>query len=147
MRFTRYTDYALRVLTYLGLKDAENLSTIKEIAGRYGISENHLMKVVHRLGQTGYVETVRGRGGGIRLARAPEEIVIGGVVRDCEDDLRIVECFDPVTNTCPITAACALPAILDQALSAFLVVLDKYTLADLLRPRAGLAEILRPPAA
>lgn len=147
MRFTRYTDYALRVLNYLGLKDDGRLSTIKEIAGRYGISENHLMKVVHRLGQAGYVETVRGRGGGLRLAMPAREIGLGQVVRDCEDDMRVVECFDPETNTCPIISACALPAILDQALSAFLVVLDQYTLEDLLRPKENLIEILRPPAA
>lgn len=147
MRFTRYTDYAFRVLMYLGLKDDGALVTIKEIAKRYGISENHLTKVVHQLGQNGFVTTVRGRQGGIRLAALPAAINVGDVVRRCEDDLRIVECFDPKTNTCTIAGACALPPILDEALAAFLAVLDRYSLADLLRPRQGLREILSPSAA
>lgn len=144
MRFTRYTDYALRVLMYLGLKPEDELSTIREIAERYSISENHLMKVVHRLGLNGYIMTVRGRQGGMRLAQAPAAINLGAVIRDCEDDLRIVECFDPETNTCPIARVCALPALLDEALAAFLDVLDRYTLADLMVPRVGLIEILAP---
>ncbi len=110
MRFTRYTDYALRVLMYLGLKPEDELATIREIAESYDISENHLMKVAHRLGQNGYIVTVRGRQGGLRLAKAPAAINLGDVVRHCEDDLRIVECFDPETNTCPIAGVCALPA-------------------------------------
>ena len=147
MRFTRYTDYALRVLMYLGLKPEGELATIREIAESYGISENHLMKVAHRLGLAGYIVTVRGRQGGLRLAQAPEAINVGAVVRRCEDDLRIVECFDPDTNTCPIAGVCALPALLDEALAAFLAVLDRHTLADLLVPRGGLAEILAPAGA
>ena len=147
MRFTRYTDYALRVLMYLGLKTPGELATIKEIGERYGISQNHLMKVVHRLGQEGYVETLRGRQGGLRLARDPAAINIGEVVRRCEDDLRLVECFDAATNSCPIAGACALPALFDEALAAFLAVLDRRSLADLLAPRFELAEILRPEAA
>lgn len=142
MRFTRYTDYAFRVLMYLGLKDDGALVTIKEIAGRYGISENHLTKVVHQLGQNGFVTTVRGRQGGIRLARDPAAINVGDVVRRCEEDLRLVECFDPVTNTCAIAGACGIPPILDEAMAAFFAVLDRYTLADLLAPRAGLAAAL-----
>ena len=144
MRLTRYTDYALRVLTYLGLKRDDELATIKEIADRYGISENHLMKVVHRLGQAGFIDTVRGRQGGMKLARLPSEINIGEVVRHCEDDLRIVECFDSATSSCPIASACALPSILDEALAAFLAVLDRYSLTDLLVPRGRLGKILRP---
>lgn len=147
MRFTRYTDYALRVLMYLGLKAPGELATIREIGERYGISQNHLMKVVHRLGQEGYVETLRGRQGGLRLARDPAAINIGEVVRRCEDDLRLVECFDPATNSCPIAPVCALPALLDEALAAFLAVLDRHSLADLLVPHFELAEILRPEAA
>lgn len=144
MRFTRYTDYALRVLMYLGLKRGDELSTIREIAERYGISENHLMKVVHRLGQHGFIETIRGRQGGMRLALAPEQINLGDAIRRCEDDMRLVECFDPETNTCPIASVCALPSILDEALAAFLAVLDRYTLRDLLQRRGALAEILSP---
>jgi Rrf2 family nitric oxide-sensitive transcriptional repressor len=144
MRLTQYTDYALRVLTYLGLKGDKELSTIREISDRYGISENHLMKVVHRLGQTGFIETVRGRQGGVKLARDPSDINIGEVVRRCEDDMRIVECFDDATNSCPIAPVCVLPSILDDALAAFLSVLDDYTVADLLVPRRRLKRILRP---
>lgn len=146
MRFTRHTDYALRVLMFLGLKREGELATIKEISDRYGISENHLMKVVHRLGQNGLVDTVRGRQGGIRLARAPGEIVIGDVVRRCEDDLRLVECLDPVTNTCRIAGSCVLPMVLNEALAAFMAVLDRFTLADLMGARKELASILLPEA-
>ncbi len=144
MRFTRHTDYALRVLMFLGLKPQGDLATIKEISDRYAISENHLMKVVHRLGQNGLIETVRGRQGGIRLARAPGEIGIGDVVRRCEEDLRLVECFDPTTNTCRIAAVCVLPMVLDEALAAFFAVLDRFTLADLLNSRQDLASVLLP---
>lgn len=138
MRLTQYTDYSLRVLMYLSLKD-DALATINEIAARYRISENHLMKVVHQLGRHGFIETTRGRGGGLKLAKAPKDINLGDVVRKCEDDMRIVECFDPQTNTCPISQVCGLAGILDEALNAMLAVLDKKTLADILRrsPRLG----------
>ncbi len=141
MRFTRYTDYALRVLMYLGRK-GEGLSTIKEIAARYGISENHLMKVVHQLGRDGYITTVRGRQGGMRLAAAPEDICIGAVVRSTEDDLRIVECFHDETNACPITGVCGLSGMIDEALAAFLAVLDQKSLADVLDRSRGLGKVL-----
>lgn len=144
MRFTRQTDYALRVLMFLGLRPADELSTIREIADRYGISENHLMKVVHRLGQEGLIETVRGRQGGIRLAVAPERIPLGDTVRRFEEDMRIVECFDPATNTCAIAPVCALSGILHEALGGFMAVLDRYTLRDLLQPRGALARVLLP---
>lgn len=146
MRLTRYTDYALRVLTYLGLKPQGELSTIKEIAERYGVSENHLMKVVHRLGRAGIIETVRGRQGGLRLAHAPVDINIGQVVRLCEDDMRLVECFNSETNTCPIAPACALPSVLDEALAAFMAVIDRRTLQDVMEPHRELTKILRPTA-
>jgi Rrf2 family nitric oxide-sensitive transcriptional repressor len=142
MRFTLHTDFALRVLMYLGAAPGDGLVRIRAISEGYGISENHLMKVVHRLGQAGFIDTVRGRNGGMRLARDPRDINIGSVVRTCEDDMRIVECFDPATNRCPIISACALPRVLDEALAAFIDVLDRYTLADLLRPRAALWEVL-----
>lgn len=142
MRFTRYTDYALRVLMYLGRK-GDDLSTIKEIAARYGISENHLMKVVHQLGRHGYITTIRGRQGGMRLAAAPQEINIGEVVRTTEDDLSIVECFDDKTNSCPINKVCGLAGMIDEALAAFLAVLDQKTLADVLGRSAGLGAVLK----
>jgi len=144
MRFTRHTDYALRVLMYLGLKAPGELATIREIADRYGISENHLMKVVHHLGQNGLIETVRGRQGGIRLAHDPGAIGVGDVVRRCEDNMRLVDCFDPSADTCRIAVCCALPMVLDEALAAFHAVLDRFTLADLLQPRRDLASVLLP---
>ena len=142
MRFTRYTDYALRVLMYLGRK-GEDLATIKEIAARYGISENHLMKVVHQLGRHGYIMTIRGRQGGMRLAAAPENINIGEVVRATEDDMRVVECFDTETNSCPISSVCGLAGMIDEALAAFLAVLDQKTLADVLGKSPGLGASLQ----
>ena len=137
MRLTRHVDLALRTLMYLGLRD-DRVCTIAEIAAAYGISESHLMKVVHRLGVRGLVQTVRGRGGGLRLAVAPADIGIGRVVRLLEDDLGLVECFDGRTNTCPIAGACALTGILDEALDAFLGMLDRHSVADLLSSRGAL---------
>jgi Rrf2 family nitric oxide-sensitive transcriptional repressor len=142
MRLTRHADYALRVLMYLGLR-APSVCTIAEIAAAYRISESHLMKVVHRLGLRGLVQTVRGHGGGLHLALAPEDISLGRVVRLIEGDLRIVECFDRQTNTCPVAGPCSLTGVLDDALDAFLNVLDQRTLADLLGPRRALLHRLR----
>ena len=102
MRLTMYTDFSLRVLIYLGTKEKGELSTIQAISDAYGISKNHLMKVTHELGKLGYIETIRGRGGGIRLAMEPEDINIGQVVRHTEDDFHLVECFDCKTNSCVI---------------------------------------------
>lgn len=144
MRLTSFTDYTLRVLIYLGAHQGEGrLATIGDIAAAYGISENHLMKIVHHLARQGYVETTRGKGGGVRLARAPEEINIGGVVRGSEEDLALVECFQKGNSKCPIVPACTLPAILHRALSAFFQVLDGQTLADLIKPRSQLIQIFR----
>ena len=140
MQLTRFTDYSLRVLIYLGLHE-DQLSTIGEIAKNYGVSENHLMKVVHTLAGRGYVETVRGKGGGMRLSRAPNLINIGDVVRDAEENLDIVECFNPANQACPLLPACALKSVLSEARKNFLATLDRYTLADLIqgpaRPRAS----------
>lgn len=141
MRLTLYTDYSLRVLLYLALK-GEELATIREIAERYGISENHLMKVVYNLGKDGYIETVRGRQGGIRLKQAPKNVNIGELVRRYEEDMRIVECFDDIANTCPIAGVCSLAGIIDEALEAFLAVLDSKTLADILKTSPKMAEQL-----
>ena len=137
MRLTRHTDNALRALIYLGINREEAPARITDIARRMGMSEDHLAKVVARLSQLGYVETLRGRDGGVRLAREPQAICIGEVVRATEDNLNLVECFDPETNQCPIAPACALAPALDEALKAFLAVLDGYTLADLVaKPRS-----------
>ena len=140
MHITRYTDYALRVLMYLGLK-GDKLATIQEVADQYGISKNHLMKVVYDLNLKGYVETLRGKHGGIRLRARPEEINIGRLVRETETDLKLVECFGG-GDDCRINPACALKGVLGEALAAFFRVLDSYTLADLLRPQPGLERLL-----
>ena len=142
MQLTRYSDFSLRVLIYLALAP-ERLVTIEEIARSYDISKAHLMKVVHRLGLRGYVETVRGRGGGLRLARLPEEIRIGEVVRSTEENMDLVECFDPASNRCIIEPVCGLRSVLHEALDAFFAVLDRTSLADLVaRRRMPLSRLL-----
>ena len=141
MRLTVYTDYSLRTLMYLGVRGTENLTTIQEIADAYQISKNHLMKVTYDLGQHGYIETIRGRGGGIRLAMDPKDINIGEVVRKTEEDFHIVECFNPESNLCKISPECQLKNALHQALQAYLAVLDSYTLADVLGTKDVLSEL------
>ncbi|ULO04999.1 RrF2 family transcriptional regulator [Paenibacillus sp. 19GGS1-52] len=144
MRLTMYTDFSLRILLYLGAKERSELSTIQDISEAYHISKNHLMKVSHELGRAGFIETVRGRGGGIRLAHAPEEINIGEVIRRMEDDFHLVECFNPATNSCPISQVCGLKGVLARALHAYLNVLSEYTLQDLLLNKNELQAILQP---
>ena len=141
MRLTVYTDYSLRLLMYLALKD-DGLATIAEVAKGYGISKNHLMKVAHQLGIAGYVATVRGRRGGMRLARPVETIGLGEVVRYTEPDMALVPCFKPVEAPCPIWRSCVLRSALDKARLAFIEVLDGYTLGDLVQPRASLRDLL-----
>ncbi len=141
MRLTDYTDYALRTLMYLGAH-AGATATIQEIADAYGISKNHLMKVVHEFGQAGYIETSRGRGGGIRLGRPAKEISIGDVVRLAEGEFTLVECFGASGNRCVITPACKLKSVFKRALDAFMAELDRHTLADLIDNRAALAKLL-----
>ncbi|MFD2116574.1 RrF2 family transcriptional regulator [Paenibacillus yanchengensis] len=142
MHLTQYTDYSLRVLIYLALKQGDQLSNIKEIANHYHISHNHLMKVIYQLGKLGLVETIRGRSGGIRLALEPEQINIGQVVRRTEEGFVIVECFDPTKNRCKLSANCQLQSILHEALAAFLHVLDRYNLADLVQNKDSLLLLL-----
>lgn len=142
MRLTMYTDFSLRVLLYLGIKGNEQLSTVQEISDVYGISKNHLTKVTHELGKMGLIETVRGRGGGIRLHMKPNQINIGEVVRKTEDDFYLVECFNCELNRCVITPACKLKGVLHEALDAYFKVLDRYTLADFVENNEGLAKIL-----
>lgn len=146
MRLTVYTDYALRLLMYLAVHP-EPKPTIGEIARSYGVSRNHLMKVAYELGVAGYIETARGKGGGLRLARPPELIGLGAVVRQTEPDLALAPCFDPVNAPCTITPACKLRGALHQAMGAFLGVLDGYTLADLVGNRAALDRLLSRAAA
>ena len=131
MRLTSYTDYALRSLIFLGL-NRDRLVTIQDIADLHGISKNHLMKVVHQLGVSGMVETVRGRNGGLRLGREPADINIGEVVRHTETDFYMAECFDPGNVGCAYSASCALKGVLGAATAAYLKVLDGVTLADML---------------
>jgi Rrf2 family nitric oxide-sensitive transcriptional repressor len=133
MRLTTFSDYAFRVLIYLG-SAPQGLATIADIARAYGISENHLMKVVHALSRLGYVETVRGKGGGMRLARPPGEINVGEVLRATEDGFALVDCMGEGESDCRIVRACALKGVLGEAVAAFLKVLDGYTLEDLARP-------------
>jgi Rrf2 family transcriptional regulator, nitric oxide-sensitive transcriptional repressor len=140
VELTYYTDYSLRVLIYAGLRQ-EKLCLISEIAEHYGISENHLMKVVHGLAQGGFVRTYRGKGGGLTLAKDPKGINIGAVVRHMEGPFKPVECFR-TGNKCVITGACDLPDILQEACQAFVGVLDRYALADLLEQRIHLARRL-----
>ena len=143
MRLTVYTDYSLRTLIYLGAKKQDELTTIQEISDAYNISKNHLMKVTHQLGQLGYIETIRGRGGGIRLAKLPAHISIGEVVRQTEEDFHLVECFDPESNMCKIAPACQLKGVLAEALQAYLEVLDRYTVEDFLGNRNLLMQLLQ----
>ena len=141
MRLTTYTDYALRLLMYVAVKDG-GLATISEVAAGYGISRNHLMKVAHQLGVAGYVETVRGRSGGLRLAKPAKAIGLGDVVRDTEQDMALVPCFDSADKSCTIRTCCVLRRALQQASVAFLEELDGYTLADLVKPRGPLRAVL-----
>lgn len=136
------TDYALRLLMYLAQRP-ERLCTIAEVARVHGISEPHLMKVAHRLGVQGWIVTVRGKGGGVRLAREPQAIVLGKVVRDIEPDFELVECFGSATS-CGLAGQCRLAGVLAGALQRFLAHLDAHTLADMIAPPAD-SELLAPP--
>lgn len=144
MRLTAYTDYTLRTLMFLALQPDRH-ATIAVIARAYGVSEAHLNKVVHQLGLAGDIETVRGRNGGIRLARAATAITLGRVVRRTEPDMNIVPCLGG-GDGCVIGDACVLQGVLAEAVAAFLAVLDRYTLADLIAPRSRLAALLGMPA-
>ena len=137
MKLTRYSDYALRVLMHLAARP-DRLASIGEIARTYRISHNHLMKVVHDLRKNGFVAAVRGRSGGVRLARAPEQITVGEVIRHTEGSFDLVDC-----GSCVIAPACALTGALHDALHAFMTVLDGYSLADLVdQRRNGLRELI-----
>ena len=130
MRLTQYTDYSVRVLIYLAL-NPDRRCTISEIAERYAVSKNHLMKIVQQLANAGFVNSFRGASGGLTLGMPPDQIRLGALVREMEPDFGMVECLRP-GNTCVITPACGLPPILERAAKAFLAELDHHTLADLL---------------
>ncbi|MEO7953522.1 MAG: Rrf2 family transcriptional regulator [Polaromonas sp.] len=141
MRLTTLTDYALRLLMYLGQRP-DRLCTIAEVAGSYGVSEAHMMKVTHQLGLAGWIETVRGRGGGMRLAHGPKDIGLGAVVRSVEPDFFMVECFS-TGNACVLTGDCKLTAVIEGALHGFMAYLDTNSLADILPNDAAAAQVIR----
>lgn len=136
MRLTTMTDYSMRLLMYLG-HHPDRLCTIAEVAHAHGISEPHLMKITHRLAQAGWVETVRGKNGGMRLARRPADIPLGAVVRDMENDLAVVACLGGGPTDCRLVGQCGLTHIMQGALDQFLAHLDRHTLADIL-PAGGI---------
>ena len=167
MRLTNYSDYALRSLIYLAVRpEPPLLANISDIADSYGISKSHLTKIIHQLGQLGYIESVRGKNGGIRLARAPKDINLGVLIKQIEPDFDLVECFatptndksidgrqtglpitliDETTNNargCVISPACQLKSVFFEALTAFINVLERYTLADIINNEDELASLL-----
>jgi Rrf2 family nitric oxide-sensitive transcriptional repressor len=141
MKLTRFTDYALRVLIYVGVQD-DGRVTIREISEAYDISRNHLMKVVSDLVRMGYLDARRGPGGGISLARPASEIGIANVIRDMEEDMNLVTCFTG-EGKCVIQPVCRLKGVLTQALTAYIGTLEAYTLQDLLEPRKALTRLLK----
>nr|WP_269841796.1 Rrf2 family transcriptional regulator [Paucibacter sp. M5-1]MCZ7885053.1 Rrf2 family transcriptional regulator [Paucibacter sp. M5-1] len=141
MKLTSFTDYALRVLIYLAARPGQR-ATIAEIAASFAISENHLTKVVHFLGKTGWLANVRGKGGGLELGLAPELIGVGAVVRLTEGAALPAECFSAEGGHCAITPICKLRDVMGEAVDAFYKVLDRYTLADLVHNRQALARML-----
>tara|TARA_E500000318_G_scaffold37210_1_gene35961 strand:+ start:546 stop:980 length:435 start_codon:yes stop_codon:yes gene_type:complete len=140
MRLTAHTDYALRVLIFAAVAP-DGLCRIEDISSAYGISKNHLVKVVRGLGEKGFLTTLRGRGGGLKLARSPQDIIVGDVVRKMEGSFAQAECFG-AKNACVISPVCRLKGVLNQALQAYLAELDTVTLADLSGNNQALAELL-----
>ena len=141
MRMTLHTDYALRMLIYVATR-RDGTCTVNDVAQAYSLSRNHLLKVAQTLRDLELVETTRGRAGGIRLARPPEAIAIGALVRATEEEFSLAECMQKGGRACAISPACRLKGMLHEALGAFLAVLDKYTLADIVRNRASLGPLL-----
>lgn len=141
MHLTQYTTFALRTLQYVALRDPA-VVTVEEVSKAHRISKAHLVKVSHELGQRGYIQTIRGRNGGMRLARPAEQITVGEVVRWTEAPLELVECFNSDTNTCPLLGACHLSRGIQRALRAFLSVLDDMTIADITINRGVLLDRL-----
>ena len=139
MQLTRQTDYAIRVMMFLGIQQDSHLVTISDIAYHFDISRNHLMKIVHKLGQKEYIQTVRGKYGGMRLEREAITVRLGDLVRDFETTLDVVDCKK---LTCPVTGSCDLKPIMQRAQEAFLAVIDEYTLKDLLNNPADLRSLL-----
>lgn len=132
MQLTSFTDYGLRTLMYLA-ENSHKLSSVKEISEHYNISRNHLVKVVHRLSQLQYIETTKGKGGGIRIAKDASKLRLGDLVIELEPNMTMVECFDAKTNTCRITQSCQLKHYLFEATTSYVTTLNKYTLADTIK--------------
>lgn len=143
MKLTGYTNYALRSLQLAALRQP-GLVRIDDVVKIHGLARPHIVKIVHDLGKAGYLETLRGRGGGFRLGRPADEIVIGDVVRLTEGSLDLVECFNPETNTCPLMGICRLSQALQKATKAFMDVLDDLTLADIIQNREQLLGRIEP---
>lgn len=144
MKLTSFTDYSIRLLMYVAI-NKDDLVSVKEVAGVFNISKNHLMKIVHELGKEGYLETVRGKNGGFRIGKPPKDINMGKLVRFTEDDLNVVECFNEETNNCKIVNHCMFAGVLQMALDAFFDVLDGHNLDDLIEDKIFIASLLRPP--
>ena len=140
MRLTRFTDNALRALIFLALEPTQ-VPTVGHVARQMGMSEDHLLKVVQRLSQLGYVQTIRGRKGGMRLAKPADQIVVGTVIRQTEDNIAMASCFEPDSDRCPIVSACALAPAFELALQSFFATLDRYTVADLTVRNAELVQL------
>jgi Rrf2 family nitric oxide-sensitive transcriptional repressor len=143
MKLTAYSNYALRSLQLAALK-APDLIRVDDVVRVHGLARPHIVKIVHELGRAGYLSTQRGRGGGFRLARPPEDIVIGDVIRLTEGPLDLVECFNPGTNTCPLIGICKLSRALQKATQAFMAILDDLTLADIASNRGELLTRIAP---
>ncbi len=141
MHLSTYSDYACRVLMQTALRGPERV-TVDEVAETFGISRHHLVKIVHDLGRSGYLHTQRGMGGGFTLARAPEEIRLGDIVRLGEETETVIECRDKPDRPCRILPACRLKGVLDEAAGAFFAVLDSYTLADLVKQPWKISAVL-----
>ena len=141
MHITKQTDFSLRLLIYLAVQP-ERICTIREVSAAYHQPGGHTLRVVHELGKAGFIETARGRGGGMRLARSPADIKLGAVFRFTEQNLVLVEYFRPATDSCPVTNNCDLQSVFQEALRAFLSVLDRYSLQDLTENRHKLRALL-----
>ena len=143
MKLTSYTNFAMRALQMAALK-APDLIRVDDVVRVHGLARPHVVKIVHELGQAGYITTQRGRGGGFRLARHAQDIVVGDVVRLTEGSLDLVECFNPASNTCPLIGICKLSKALQDATRAFMAVLDDLTLADIASNRSDLLARIAP---
>jgi len=141
VRMTYHTDYAIRMLIYVALKP-DGLSTVNEIAQSYGLSRNHLLKVALTLRKLGLIESMRGRSGGIRLAKSAEQINVGTIVRATEEDFSLVECMQATGGLCVISPVCRLKGMFAEALQSYLAVLDGYTLADVIHNKSALQPYL-----